>query len=63
MPFQSEAQKRWMQSNKPELAKDWEQKTPPGPLPERVSKNPHGVKKVNKNAYKRKSIMKYAKKR
>lgn len=60
MPFKSEAQRRWMYENKPEMAKDWEKKTPAGPLPTRVSKNPHaGQKDVNRNAYKRKSIMKY----
>jgi len=62
MPFESEAQRSWMHANKPELAKDMEQKTPEGPLPERKSRNPHGDQKVNKNAYKRKSIMKYGRK-
>lgn len=64
MPFQSEAQKRWMYKNKPEIAREWEQKTPAGPLPTRVSKNPHaGQTTINKNAYKRKSIMRYPKKK
>jgi len=57
MPFKSEAQKSWMYANKPELAKDWEQKTAPGPLPERAPRNP--TPNTNKKAYKRKSIMKY----
>lgn len=54
-----------MYANKPEMARDWEQKTPEGPLPTRVGpKNPHaGQTGVNRNAYKRPSIMKYKRKR
>jgi len=65
MPFKSEAQRNWMYANKPAMAQDWEQKTAPGPLPERVSRNPHGTagRGVNKGAYKRKSIMKYARRK
>lgn len=37
MPFKSEAQRRWMYENKPEMAKEYEQATPKGrKLPERV---------------------------
>jgi len=36
MPFESEAQRRWMYANKPEMAKKWEEHTPEGKdLPER----------------------------
>ncbi len=59
MPFRSQAQREWMHANKPEMAKEWEAATPPGTLPDRVSRNPHAKQKVNRKAYKRKSIMKY----
>lgn len=37
MPFKSEAQRRWMHKNHPEMAKEWEAETPSGKkLPERV---------------------------
>lgn len=38
MPFKSEAQRRWMHANKPEMAKRWETDTPSGKLPDRVKK-------------------------
>lgn len=39
MPFQSEAQRRWMYTNKPEMAKEWQAHTPKGKsLPEHVKK-------------------------
>lgn len=37
MPFKSEAQRRWMHANHPEMAKRWEKHTPKGKkLPEKV---------------------------
>lgn len=36
MPFKSEAQRRWMHANHPEMAKEWEAHTPAGKLPARV---------------------------
>ena len=37
MPFESEAQRRWMYANHPEMAKEWESHTPKGKkLPKRV---------------------------
>lgn len=37
MPFKSEAQRRWMYANEPEMAKRWEKETPKGKkLPEKV---------------------------
>ncbi len=37
MPFKSEAQRRWMFSQKPEMAKEWASETPKGKkLPEHV---------------------------
>ena len=37
MPFKSEAQKRWMYANKPEMAKRWQAHTPKDKvLPQKV---------------------------
>ncbi len=37
MPFKSEAQRKWMLANKPEMAKEWASATPDGAkLPARV---------------------------
>ena len=36
MPFVSEAQRRWMYANDPDMAARWESETPAGPLPARV---------------------------
>ena len=36
MPFQSEAQRKFLHANKPEVAKRWEAHTPDKKLPERV---------------------------
>jgi len=38
MPFKSEAQRRWMHANEPEMADEWEKETPKGKLPERVKR-------------------------
>lgn len=38
MPFKSEAQRRWMYKNKPDMAKRWETETPDKKLPEHVEK-------------------------
>jgi hypothetical protein len=39
MPFKSEAQRKWMHANEPEMADEWEEHTPKGKkLPERVGK-------------------------
>jgi hypothetical protein len=37
MPFKSQAQRKWMYANKPEMAKQWEDETPPGRLPTRLN--------------------------
>lgn len=40
MPFKSEAQRRWMYANHPDMAKKWEDHTPKGKkLPEHVAKH------------------------
>ena len=43
MPFKSEAQKGWMYSNKPKMAKEWQAHTPKGTkLPTKVNKKTSG---------------------
>lgn len=37
MPFKSDAQRRWMFSQHPAMAKRWAKETPKGNLPERVA--------------------------
>jgi len=38
-PMKSEAQRKWMHTNKPEMAKRWEKETPKGKkLPKKVGK-------------------------
>lgn len=37
MPFKSEAQRRYMYKNLPEIAARWEKETPPGRLPSRIT--------------------------
>lgn len=46
MPFKSEAQRRWMYANHPEMAKEWEADTPKGPLPARIKPIPKGRKRA-----------------
>ena len=50
MPFKSEAQKKYLYANKPELAKKWEAETGSKSLPERLT-----PKKVND--YKQKKVI------
>lgn len=50
MPFKSEAQRRWMHANEPEMADEWEKETPKGKLPERV-KRKKTVKKESDQDY------------
>jgi len=46
MPFKSKAQRKFMYSQKPELAKEFESATPKGKkLPEHVKPKPKGKKK------------------
>ena len=45
MPFQSEAQRRWMWANDPEMAKRWQAETPKGkrlPKHAKKKKGKHG---------------------
>jgi hypothetical protein len=38
MPFKSQSQRQFMYSQHPEMAKEWESKTPKGKLPKKVKK-------------------------
>jgi hypothetical protein len=45
MPMKSEAQRKWMHKNKPQMAKVWEKHTAKGKkLPKKVSKPKKGKK-------------------
>jgi len=47
MPFESEAQRKFMHANKPEMAKEWEKHTPKGKkLPKK--KYPDNANKMRK---------------
>ena len=46
--LKSEAQRRWLHANKPELAKEWELKTSDKKLPEKVQKPQKNIRKVKK---------------
>ena len=48
MPFKSEAQRKWMHANRPDMAARWEAETPPGELPEHVKKAPEPPKRRKK---------------
>jgi hypothetical protein len=40
MPFKSQAQRKWMFANQPEMAERWARKTPKGKkLPKKLNKN------------------------
>jgi len=39
MPFKSEAQRGWMYSTHPKMAKEWEKETPEGKLPKKKAKS------------------------
>ena len=41
MPFKSEAQRRWMYANKPEMAKRWEKEMPKKPAKKSSSGHMH----------------------
>lgn len=46
MPFQSEAQRRWMWANEPEMAQRWQEETPKGKLPKRKKPRRHAGDRV-----------------
>jgi hypothetical protein len=39
MPFKSQAQRKWMYANDPQMAKQWEAHTPDKKLPKKVKKS------------------------
>jgi len=54
MPFKSQAQRRWMYANKPEMAKQWEDETPPGRLPARLNSRSTSRTKISQRRRRRK---------
>lgn len=54
MPFKSQAQRRWMYANKPEMAKQWEDETPPGRLPARLNSRSTSKTKISQRRRRRK---------
>jgi hypothetical protein len=45
MPFKSQSQRKFMYAKHPEMAKEWEEKTPKGKLPNKVKKSAKKGKK------------------
>jgi hypothetical protein len=41
MPFKSQAQRKWMHANHPEMAKRWEKETPKKKLPKKKKAKKH----------------------
>jgi hypothetical protein len=50
MPFKSQAQRAWMYSNNPDMAKEWEEHTPKGKLPKKVKHEGKKTKSRNKRS-------------
>ena len=52
MPFKSEAQRKWMYKNEPEMAKQWEAETPKqAKLPEKATPSKPRRKKISKKLF------------
>ena len=54
MPFKSQAQRKWMHANKPEMAKQWEDETPSGRLPTRLNSRSKSKTKISQRRRRRK---------
>jgi hypothetical protein len=54
MPFKSQAQRKWMYANKPEMAKQWEDETPSGRLPARLNSRSTSKTKISQRRRRRK---------
>ena len=54
MPFKSQAQRKWMYANKPEMAKQWEDETPSGRLPTRLNSRSKSKTKISQRRRRRK---------
>ena len=54
MPFKSQAQKKWMYANMPEMAKEWEDETPAGRLPARLNSLSTSKTKISQRRRRRK---------
>jgi len=54
MPFKSQAQRKWMYANMPEMAKEWEDETPSGRLPKRLHAKSKSKTKISQRRRRRK---------
>ena len=54
MPFKSQAQRKWMYANMPEMAKEWEDETPVGRLPSRLNSKSTSKTKISQRRRRRK---------
>jgi len=54
MPFKSQAQRKWMYANMPEMAAQWEDETPPGRLPPRLHSKSESRTKISQRRRRRK---------
>ncbi len=54
MPFKSQAQRKWMYANMPEMAKEWEDETPAGRLPSRLNSKSKSKTKISQRRRRRK---------
>lgn len=48
MPFKSEAQRRWMYANHPEMAKRWEKETSDKKLPQHVDQEGDKIRRLKR---------------
>jgi len=54
MPFKSQAQRKWMYANMPEMAAQWEDETPAGRLPVRLNSSSTSKTKISQRRRRRK---------
>ena len=54
MPFKSQAQRKWMYANMPEMAAQWEDETPAGRLPVRLNSKSKSKTKISQRRRRRK---------
>ena len=54
MPFKSQAQRKWMYANMPEMAKEWEDETLVGRLPSRLNSKSTSKTKISQRRRRRK---------
>jgi len=54
MPFKSQAQRKWMYANMPQMAAQWEDETPSGRLPSRLNSRSASKTKISQRRRRRK---------